>query len=121
MMHKHLKQPLTPPDHINAQLTAGVGEIIEVMMAKDRKDRYGSTADLLEDLKEVARGEPPRQARKRFEMSSLAGLEDSGKTVDQAVAVASNPMLEQPMFWVAMGSILLNVFLILVVVLLASR
>ena len=49
-MHKHLKQPLIPPDHINTALSAGIGEIIEVAMAKNRDERYATTEDMLEDL-----------------------------------------------------------------------
>src|SRR5215211_7494274 len=36
VMHKHLKQPLIPADHVNTSLSAGVGEIIDVAMAKNR-------------------------------------------------------------------------------------
>lgn len=121
VMHKHLKQTLTPPDHVNPQLTAGVGEIIEVMMAKDRKDRYASTGDLLEDLKAVAGGSVPMQARKRFEMSSLAGLEESGQAVETVEVVAAKPLTDQPVFWVALGSIALNIILIVVAIMLGTR
>ena len=38
VMHKHLKEDLIPPDHINPELSAGVGEIIEVAMAKKREN-----------------------------------------------------------------------------------
>src|SRR5258706_9796847 len=65
VMHKHLKQPLTPADHINTALSAGVGEIIDVAMAKNRDERYQSTEDMLEDLQAVRRGggaTPPRAA-----------------------------------------------------------
>ena len=54
VMHKHLKQALVPPDHLNTHLTSGVGEIIEVAMAKDREDRYTSTEEMLEDLARCA-------------------------------------------------------------------
>src|SRR5438874_7562597 len=62
VMHKHLKQPLTPADHVNTALSAGVGEIIDAAMAKDREERYSSTEDMLEDLEAVRRGEPPPHA-----------------------------------------------------------
>jgi serine/threonine protein kinase len=42
VMHRHLKDPLVPPDHINTELSAGMGEIVEVMMAKERRRRYAS-------------------------------------------------------------------------------
>ena len=37
VMRKHLKEPLTPPDHINTSLSAGIAEVIEVMMAKKKQ------------------------------------------------------------------------------------
>src|SRR5215207_6020576 len=53
VMHKHLKQPLTPADHVNTSLSAGIGEIIDVAMAKDRDERYRTTEEMLEDLELV--------------------------------------------------------------------
>jgi eukaryotic-like serine/threonine-protein kinase len=82
VMHKHLRQPLTPPDHINTNLSSGIGEIIEVAMAKNRDERYASTEDLLEDLKEVRAGQPPKHARRAVDLESLAQIEETGKTVD---------------------------------------
>jgi len=74
VMHKHLKEALIPPDHINTSLSAGVGEVVEVMMAKDRNRRYGSTRDMLLDLEAVAAGQPPVVARKQFDANLLGGL-----------------------------------------------
>lgn len=74
VMHKHLKEPLVPPDHINTSLSAGLGEVVEVMMAKDRRHRYGSTTDLLVDLEAIAAGKPPLQARKQIDSGLLSGL-----------------------------------------------
>jgi serine/threonine-protein kinase len=74
VMQKHLKEPLTPPDHINTNLSAGIGEVVEVMMAKDRSQRYASTADLLLDLEAIAAGEAPLQARKQIDANVLSGL-----------------------------------------------
>jgi serine/threonine-protein kinase len=81
VMHKHLKDPLLPPDHLITTLSAGVGEVIEVAMAKRREDRYGSTAEMLEDLNAVRAGQPPNHARSTVDLEQLAKLE-SGKTVD---------------------------------------
>ncbi len=112
VMHKHLKDNLTPPDHINAKLSAGVGEVIEVMMAKLPEERYASTSDLLEDLRSLARGEAPLQARSKVEMASLAGLESGQAVAEEPATGALPPLAEQPWFWVALGSILLNLLLI---------
>lgn len=99
VMHKHLKEPLVPPDHLNRSLSAGVGEVIEVMMAKRRDHRYASTADLLVDLEAVRRGEPPPQARSRIGgdvLNGLAqGLEDprSLETVEVRSPVGDHTMI----------------------------
>ena len=75
VMHKHLKAPLVPPDHINTALSGGMGQIVEVMMAKDRDRRYASTGDLLIDLAAAAAGEPPLQAHKQMDAGMLSMLQ----------------------------------------------
>jgi serine/threonine-protein kinase len=62
VMHKHLKEPLTPPDHLNTRLTSGCGAMIEMLMAKNRDDRYPSARELLVDLERLARGQAPEYA-----------------------------------------------------------
>ena len=91
VMHKHLKEPLTPPDHINAALSAGIAEICEVAMAKRRDDRYAHTRDMLEDLKQVMAGEAPIYARREIHVDSLAQIQSTGKTVDIAPANPGEP------------------------------
>src|SRR5207248_8913373 len=90
VMHKHLKQPLIPADHVNTDLSAGIGEVIDVAMAKKREERYQSTPDLLEDLRAVRRGEAPTHARRVVDLDALAKVEDSssGETVDMTPAEA---------------------------------
>src|SRR5687767_2118907 len=75
VMHKHLKEPLVPPDHINTALSAGISEIVEIAMAKKREDRYASMHDMLEDLEAVRRGDAPLHARRDVNMESLSRLE----------------------------------------------
>lgn len=112
VMHKHLKEKLVPPDHINPTLSAGIGEVIEVCMAKNPDERYQTTSDLLYDLEAVARGEPPAQARKQFDLSSLASLDHAapeaspndsahGDTVD--LDGDAKPLSSQPIFWAAIA------------------
>lgn len=79
IMHKHLREPLIPPDHLNPALSAGLGEVVERAMAKDRHRRYQSTKDLLLDLERVKRGEAPLQARTRFDDKLLQGLAKGGE------------------------------------------
>jgi serine/threonine-protein kinase len=81
VMKKHLKEPLIPPDHINTSLSAGVSEVIEVMMAKRKQDRYTSAEELLLDLDAVSRGEPPLRARKKFNLGELGQLQQ-GQSIE---------------------------------------
>lgn len=76
VMRKHLKEQLIPPDHINTSLSAGVSEIIEIMMAKRKEDRYNNIEELLADLEAIRKGQPPVRARQRFDVSMLERLED---------------------------------------------
>ncbi len=80
VMKKHLKEPLVPPDHINTTLSAGISEVIEVMMAKNRQDRYSSVDELLIDLEAIRDGKSPLQARRKFSVAGLAQLQQ-GATI----------------------------------------
>jgi serine/threonine protein kinase len=81
VMRKHLREELIPPDHINTSLSAGVSEVIEVMMAKRREDRYNNVEELLTDLEAVRNGQPPLRAHKRFDVSVLEQL-GSGDAIE---------------------------------------
>ncbi len=82
VMKKHLKESLTPPDHINTALTAGISEVVEVMMAKNRDERYRNMEDVMGDLKAVRNGQPPLLARQKFNVESLEELEE-GMVIDE--------------------------------------
>ncbi len=75
VMRKHLREQLVPPDHINTSLSAGASEVIEVMMAKRKDDRYNNAEELLADLQAVSDGQPPMRAHTRFDVSVLEQLE----------------------------------------------
>ena len=94
VMHQHLKAPLEPADHVNTALSAGIGEIIDVAMAKNRDERYQSTEDMLEDLEAVRRGDAPIHARRDLKLERLGELQETGKTVD--IAPNAPGHLEQP-------------------------
>ncbi|HMD55118.1 MAG TPA: protein kinase, partial [Phycisphaerae bacterium] len=83
VMHKHLKDELIPPDHINTALSAGISEIIEVAMAKEPAKRYSSMEDMLADLESVAAGDAPRFARKNYDLTSLARIEHQAQKGDE--------------------------------------
>lgn len=120
VMQKHLRDPLIPPDHINAGLSAGIGEVVEVMMAKDRSRRYASTTDLMLDLEAIAAGEAPLQARKQIDASVLTGLaelEDQAAGRADAVEVVP-PRSNLPVYLIIVAaalavSVIVNIILII--------
>jgi len=91
VMHKHLKEPLVPPDHLNTSLSAGIGEIIEVMMAKKREDRYATTTELIDDMEAISQGGAPFQARKKSDQSMLQSIADTGEMVSIPTAEDLSP------------------------------
>ncbi|HEY1629391.1 MAG TPA: serine/threonine-protein kinase [Tepidisphaeraceae bacterium] len=125
VMHKHLKQQLIPPDHINTALSAGMGEIIETCMAKNRDERYASTEDLLEDLWSVRRGEPPVHARKVVDIDQLAKIEETAtNTIDIEPNEDGQSHIVRPYLWnqplvitlIAVAGLSIVVNLILIVI-----
>ncbi len=106
VMHKHLKEPLVPADHLNTNLSAGAGEIVEVMMAKRRDDRYASTTDLIADLDAVISGNPPFQARKRYDQGVLRNIADSGVIVSTATAEEIAPPEKPEQNWTLVVALL---------------
>jgi eukaryotic-like serine/threonine-protein kinase len=122
VMQKHVTAQLTPPDHVNPKLSAGVSEVIEVMMSRRPQDRYKTTEDLLVDLRSIARGEPPRIARERAGMQdSLLGNLAGGRSVVAPPPVAApeppSPFALTPLAIILMAalaiSILVNIILVL--------
>jgi serine/threonine-protein kinase len=91
IMEKHLREPLVPPDHIRPELSNGLGEVVELMLAKSPRDRYGSVTDLLVDLRAIRRGKPPVIAREKLSQASLehlAAVEGGPMFPEQSTAVA---------------------------------
>ena len=86
VMRAHLKNAVVSPDHVNPKLSAGVSEVIEMMMAKRPEERHQNTSDLLEDLKAVRTGEKPVHAQKSFAGPKTASLTDVLQQVQQAEA-----------------------------------
>lgn len=117
-----------PPDHINTKLSAGVSEIIELCMAKDRDKRYSRASQLLEDVRAVQRGEPPAQARRKFDLSKLTELEETGVTHAvgsvQPQGLPPQPqftqMLASPLGLIAAAGWLLVLVLILIAFIMAG-
>src|SRR5581483_965736 len=111
----HLKTPLVPADHVNTALSAGVGEIIDVAMAKKREERYAATEYMLEDLRLVRDGKPPIHARRQVDLESLSQIEETGKTVD-IVPHAPPPvnLWQQPLVMILAGAVGLSVLINLI-------
>ncbi len=80
VMHKHLKEALTPPDHINPALSSGISEVIEVCMAKNKIKRYENCQELLEDLRAIQNNQVPMIAHKKFDIAEINDL-NNGDTV----------------------------------------
>lgn len=121
VMHKHLKQPLVPPDHINTTLSAGIGEIIEMSMAKDRDERYHSMEDMLDDLKMVRAGKAPLHARQTADLDSIAKIEEGATTVDiDPIVPTSGQLMQTPLgvsLMVGLGiSLLANLVMLVVMI-----
>jgi eukaryotic-like serine/threonine-protein kinase len=97
VMHKHLKAELVPPDHVNPKLSAGLSEVVEMMMSKDPRKRYQSAKDLLTDLRAVKAKQPPPLAHKDFAATDLAVLAQAEAAAPTEIAVSANqPPLVRP-------------------------
>ncbi|OHB56933.1 MAG: hypothetical protein A2173_06880 [Planctomycetes bacterium RBG_13_44_8b] len=123
VMKKHLREPLVPPDHINTSLSAGTSEVIEVMMAKRKQDRYISAEELLVDLDAVSRGEAPLRARKKFNLNDLEQLQE-GQAIEandsQEKIYYEQAISKYKVIVTVLGSIII-VLVLLVVFVLASK
>jgi eukaryotic-like serine/threonine-protein kinase len=98
VMHKHLKAPLVPPDHLNPQISAGTALIIETMLKKDARERYQNAKQLLRDLDLVASGQEPEHAKPHVDLSTIATAVN-GTTAQPAPVVRKDAggMLANPL------------------------
>jgi eukaryotic-like serine/threonine-protein kinase len=116
VFEKHLHQALTPPDHINQELSGGIGEVVEVLMAKDRDERYQTPDDAVIDLECLLAGQPPKLARQRIEANTLAALTQGVEESTDGVRTSGPP---HGWLWISvLGgvlalSLLLNLILVL--------
>ncbi|MCH2135938.1 MAG: serine/threonine protein kinase [Phycisphaerales bacterium] len=119
VMHRHLKAPLEPPDHLNPTLSAEFSQVLEMMLAKDCNHRYRTAADLLEDLELLRRGEAPHFARPKLNLQDMAvsvGGDDAANV--PAAPKRAKRGIDPALAW---GSIVLNCILLIVIVLMALR
>ncbi len=120
IMKKHLKEKLIPPDHINTSLSAGVSEVIEIMMAKHREDRYRNVEEVLLDLEALREGHAPLQAHKRFDVSMLEQLEE-GDVVEPEETADVNEVITRYRLTVIVLAAVTAISVIAVILLLALR
>jgi serine/threonine protein kinase len=118
----HLKEKPKPPDQINPDLSPGICEVIERMMAKEREKRYHTPAGVIVDLECLLRGEPPKLAqetssRQQQRLEALKTLAEGELAETEARDVAYEPpkTSRYPLIWIALLflSMALNVYLLL--------
>jgi hypothetical protein len=117
VMRKHLKEKLIPPDHINTSLSAGVSEVIEIMMAKRRDDRYQNIEELLMDLESLRAGKPPLQAHRRFDITMFEQLEE-GEDIEFKEKSYEDDTIANYKMAIFILSALVGLFLLVILVLL---
>jgi serine/threonine-protein kinase len=120
VLNAHLKAELTPPDHLNTALSAGLGEVVEFMMAKNPNHRYQSPRDLIIDLDCLLAGKPPKLAHGQIQTGVLAGLREGepeeGSDPESDEDMAGPKALPRPSvdpMWVWLLGALLGISLLL--------
>jgi hypothetical protein len=111
---------LIPPDHINTSLSAGVSEVIEIMMAKRRENRYSNIEELLEDLEAIKEGKPPLVAHRRFDVTDLAQLEE-GEAVEETEKSFDVETVAQYRMAILILSAVAVIFLMVIILLIAFK
>jgi len=119
VMHQHLKSELRHPDQVNPKLSAGISEVIEMMMAKDARRRYQTCRDVLLDLRAVRDGKQPPIAHKDVvgaDLAALAKAEQAASSAPVVVERSNAPVVDMRLF-IAMCvlliiSVLVNVVLV---------
>ena len=118
-MHRHLKDELIAPDHVNPELSSGMAQIIEMMMAKSPKERYRSAGELIEDLDLLVQGESPRHARPVVDLSSVVttlGDQSIPEMIEPTRVQRSSGLANQPMSMTLIAilviSVLVNIILL---------
>lgn len=115
VMHRHLKEDLVPPDHLNSSLSAGFSQVIEMMMAKDVSQRYQNAADLIEDLDAVASGRSPQYAQPTLDFAKLAEVAkatSSDAPMQQSKAKTGGSDFSSMLLPMLIGSGVLNIILL---------
>jgi serine/threonine-protein kinase len=121
VLNAHLTEELTPPDHVRPELSSGLGEVVEIMMAKDRKQRYRNPDDLIVDLECLLNGEPPKLARRRIEAATLQELAEGEAEEDEKPAAARGGPPGGAWLWIGVLGAVLALSLVGNLILLLKR
>jgi serine/threonine-protein kinase len=117
VMRQHLKTELKPPDQLNPALSAGFCQVIEMMLAKNRVDRYRTAADLLEDLQRLADDREPVIAKPKLDLAGLAvPVGGSEEAVELRAKPTDGTLGMSPLL---IASIVLNALLLVMLVVFA--
>ena len=103
-----IRTPLVPPDQVVRELSNGISMVIEMMMAKDPRERYHSTEHLIEDLDLVAAGESPVHARPKLDApgGGVAAIEGPQDSDLQIASVPRGPGLLSTPVGIAVAALL---------------
>jgi serine/threonine-protein kinase len=124
VLRAHLKEPLVPPDRRNNKLSAGLSDVVQAMLAKDRNQRYANAADLMIDVEALLAGLAPRLARQQISVAALEGLTggDEAEEDEEADAGRRRGAIKfVPAWTVGVVAALLAVSVLVNVVLLLKR
>jgi serine/threonine-protein kinase len=117
VLQAHLEEELTPPDHLNDKLSSGLGEVVEILLAKDRRKRYRNADDLIIDLECLLAGEAPKLARQKIEAATLRGLAEGEEEIEEEDRSQERERLYR--IWIGILGGLLGVSLLIILILIA--
>jgi serine/threonine-protein kinase len=122
VMNRHLKDEIVPPDHVNSKLSAGMAQIIEMMLEKRPSDRYSTAADLMEDIDLVIKGTRPLHAGTRLNLENMTGSFEAIQGEEKKTKLHPPQQRKQPerdsrsmLIKVAVGSFSLILLLIILI------
>lgn len=118
VMQRHVREALTPPDHIAPDLSQSTALIIEMMMAKDPRDRYQKAEALLEDIEEALKGNDTVHARPNKSFLSSLGGSAIAEQPNAPIPVLQHSGSATPWAMISLGvlllaSIIVNILLVL--------
>ncbi len=78
VMTKHISEDPPAASDVNPEISSGTSHLIKIMMAKDRKDRYQTPTDLIDDMELTIKGKPIKgSGSKGGESAVLAQIEEA--------------------------------------------